>query len=171
MTTIKKHDVRILYLSLYLSYTYAVLSYIEQLINSSSSISFSSTTVSTLNVSICTFFSIIFCLMVSNTNAPAPRVIIILTIFTPAPNGKGCVNNSTKSSIIRPSDKDFYKKRNGDLKRKLVVRLVTTAGLLPRRTGLMKTWSSLRLQVLVMRKILKLPCIILISPNQNRHYF
>ena len=51
--------------------------------------------------------------MVLNTNAPAPRVIIILTIFTPAPNGNGCVNNSTKSSIIRPSDKGFYKKRSG----------------------------------------------------------
>ena len=105
--------------------------------------------------------------MVLNTNAPAPRVIIILTIFTPAPNGNGCVNNSTKSSIIRPSDKGFYKKRNGDLKWKLVVRLVTTAGLLPWRTGLMKTWSSLRLQVLV-RKILKLPCILQFLPNQNQ---
>ena len=30
----------------------------------------------------------------------------------------------------------------------------------------MKTWSSPRLQVLVVRKILKLPCIILILPNK-----
>ena len=95
------------------------------------------------------FPSIIFCLMVLNTNAPAPRVIIILTIFTPAPNGNGCVNNSTKSSIIRPRDKGFYKKRNGNLKRKLVVRLV-------------KKDRSLRLQVWVVRKILKLSCIFII---------
>jgi hypothetical protein len=68
-------------------------------------------------------------------------------------------SNSTKSSITRPRDKDFYKKRKGDLKRKLVVRLVKIVWLLPWRTGLMKTWSSLMLQVLVVRGILKLPCI------------
>ena len=98
--------------------------------------------------------------MVLNTNAPAPRVIIILTIFTPAPNGNGCVNNSTKSSIIRPRDKGFYKKRNGDLSRKLVVYLVKTVGLLPWLTRLAKTWLSLMFQVLVARGILKLPCIL-----------
>ena len=70
-------------------------------------------------------------------------------IIATAPNGNGCVNNSTKSSIIRPRDKGFYKKRNGNLKRKLVVRLV-------------KKDRSLRLQVWVVRKILKLSCIFII---------
>jgi len=40
-------------------------------------------------------------------------------------------NNSTKSLIRRLRDKGFYRKRNGDLKRKLVVCLVKTVGLLP----------------------------------------
>jgi len=38
--------------------------------------------------------------------------------------------------------------------------LVKIVGLLPWRKELMKTWSSLRLQVSVVRGILKLPCIL-----------
>ena len=48
-----------------------------------------------------------------------------------------------------PEGQRLLQEKKRDLKRKLVVCLVKIVGLLPWRKELMKTWSSLRLQVLV----------------------
>ena len=56
-----------------------------------------------------------------------------------------------------PEGQRLLQEKKRDLKRKLVVCLVKIVGLLPWRKRLMKTWSSWKLQVWVVRKILKLP--------------
>ena len=59
-----------------------------------------------------------------------------------------------------PEGQRLLQEKKRDLKRKLVVCLVKIVGLLPWRKRLMKTWSSWKLQVWMVRKILKLPCIL-----------
>ena len=62
-----------------------------------------------------------------------------------------------------PEGQRLLQEKKRDLKRKLVVCLVKIVGLLPWRKRLMKTWLSLKLQVWVMRKILKLLCFNFIN--------
>ena len=61
--------------------------------------------------------------------------------------------------------------KKGDLKRKPVVCLVKTVGLPPWVEKVDEDFGRHGGFMLVVGKVLKLPCILQSLPNQNRHYF